>query len=559
MSKKSFGCDVAYIYLRLSVEDEKRSELGESGSITNQRKILRQYCHDHGIVIAREFVDDDYSGGNFNRPSFQEMLRSLKADRNVTMVLTKDLSRLGRDMAESSSFAERYFPEHGIHYIAVADNFDSEKDNDLAPFQFAMNDVYLRDSSKKVKGALHTMMDNGEYCFRAPYGYRKDPEDNHKLIPDEDTAPVVKKIFRMAADGYSTWAIAEQLTKDGVYPPLKHRVYCIEGVRSGNAEMMSDDWNNTTVKRILKNPVYLGHTYLGKSKKVSPKSDKKRFLPETEWRKTDNTHEPLVSQETFDLASRFLGKRRKEAEKNDRVRVSVFNGLVFCETCGSAMCSSGTVYNGEREKYWYLTCQRIPKRSKQQCESGARIKYSILYDIVLKDLNQLICLSDEEKEEIIEEAMELSGDAASKSAREKKIRDSEQRIVAIDGLVMKIYEDLYSEKIDEDRARRMIDRFQKESDELSETIESLRESEKHNESTRKSYEKFFALTQNFTEIKALTPEILYTFIDKIVVGPKIYPEGVIAYARSKIPYRQTIRIYYKFIGDQLAEMAARCG
>ncbi len=559
MSKKSFGCDVAYIYLRLSVEDEKRSELGESGSITNQRKILRQYCHDHGIVIAREFVDDDYSGGNFNRPSFHEMLQSLKADRNVTMVLTKDLSRLGRDMAESSRFAERYFPEHGIHYIAVADNFDSEKDNDLAPFQFAMNDVYLRDSSKKVKGALHTMMDNGEYCFRAPYGYRKDPEDNHKLIPDEDTAPVVKKIFRMAADGYSTWAIAEQLTKDGVYPPLKHRVYCIEGVRSGNAEMMSDDWNNTTVKRILKNPVYLGHTYLGKSKKVSPKSDKKRFLPETEWRKTDNTHEPLVSQETFDLASRFLGKRRKEAEKNDRVRVSVFNGLVFCETCGSAMCSSGTVYNGEREKYWYLTCQRIPKRNKQRCESGARIKYSILYDIVLKDLNQLICLSDEEKEEIIEEAMELSGDAASKSAREKKIRDSEQRIAAIDGLVMKIYEDLYSEKIDEDRARRMIDRFQKESDELSETIESLRESEKHNESTRKSYEKFFALTQNFTEIKALTPEILYTFIDKIVVGPKIYPDGVIAYARSKIPYRQTIRIYYKFIGDQLAEMAARCG
>ena len=180
---------IAYIYLRLSNEDRRQ---GESGSITNQRKILEDYCHQNNIVIAREFADDDYSGGNFNRPGFQELLKALDSDNRVNMVITKDLSRLGRDMSESSYYAERFFPERGIRYVAVYDNFDSDEDNFLAPFQFAINDVYLRDSSKKVKTALHTMMDRGEYCFRAPYGYRKAPDDNHKLIPDEDSAPVVR-------------------------------------------------------------------------------------------------------------------------------------------------------------------------------------------------------------------------------------------------------------------------------------------------------------------------------------------------------------------------------
>ena len=147
---------IAYIYLRLSNEDERQ---GESGSIINQRKILEDYCKKSNIIIAREFADDDYSGGNFNRPGFQAMIKALKTDRRVNMVITKDLSRLGRDMSESSYYAERYFPEQGIRYVAVYDNFDSEQENFLAPFQFAINDVYLRDSSKKIKTALHTMMD----------------------------------------------------------------------------------------------------------------------------------------------------------------------------------------------------------------------------------------------------------------------------------------------------------------------------------------------------------------------------------------------------------------
>ena len=545
--KRFDAVNIAFIYLRLSNEDQRE---GESGSITNQRKILEDYCKKNNIVIAREFADDDYSGGNFNRPGFQSMIKALKADGRVNMVITKDLSRLGRDMSESSYYAERYFPEHGIRYVAVYDNFDSEEENFLAPFQFAINDVYLRDSSKKVKTALHTMMDRGEYCFRAPYGYKKDPEDNHKLLPNEETAPVVRRIFDMAAQGYSTWAIAEALSRDGVYPPLKYRVYEIEGMSSGNAEAMSDEWNNTTVKRILKNPVYLGHTMLGKSKKVSPKSEVKRFVPQDEWRITLNTHEPLVSQENYDRASRFLGKRRQDYEKHEHVRKSIFGGIAYCACCGAAMCSSGTVYNGEREKYWYLTCQNIPKRSKKQCSNGARIKYDVLQQAICEELNELIKLSDEDKREITLEAMKMAGDAGNKRAREKRISEIEQRLKAIDGLTMKIYEDMYAGHLKEENAHRMLEKYQHESAALSEELSELRRSQQTVDEAKAAYDEFFALTERFTDIEELTPEILTTFIDRIEVEPKVYPPGVKVYARSKIPYEQTIHIYYKFIGER---------
>ena len=545
--KRSNAANVAFIYLRLSNEDQRE---GESGSITNQRKILEDYCGKNNIAIAREFADDDWSGGNFNRPGFQTMIKALKADARVNMVITKDLSRLGRDMSESSYYAERYFPEHGIRYIAVYDNFDSEEENLLAPFQFAINDVYLRDSSKKVKTALHAMMDRGEYCFRAPYGYKKDPKDNHRLLPNEETAPVVRQIFDMAAQGCSAWAIAETLSREGVYPPLKYRVYEIEGMRSGNAEGVSDLWNNTTVRRILKNPVYLGHTMLGKSRKVSPKSEVKRFVPQEEWRITLNTHEPLVSQETFDRASRFLGKRRQDYEKHEHVRRSIFGGIVYCACCGAAMCSSGTVYNGDREKYWYLTCQNIPKRSRHQCPNGARIKYDVLQEAICEELNELINLSDEDKREITLEAMKTAGDAWMQPDRGKRISGAEQRLKAIDGLTMKIYEDMYAGLLKEENAHRMLEKYQLESAALSEELSELRRSQQTADEAKAAYDEFFALTERFTDIEKLTPEILTTFIDRIEVEPKVYLPGVKVYARSRIPYKQTIHIYYKFIGER---------
>ncbi len=205
-------CAFAFAYYRLSREEAQR---GESASITNQKKLVEDYCKQHDIVIVRAFVDDGWSGGNFERPGFQEMMRALQTG-SANMVITKDLSRLGRDMRESSYYAEQFFPEHHIRYIAIADNFDSERENVMAPFQFAMNEVYLRDGSRKIKDVLKIKRNRGEYCACPPYGYRKDPKDRDRLIPDEITAPVVQRIFRSAAEGLSCGKIAAALTDLGV-------------------------------------------------------------------------------------------------------------------------------------------------------------------------------------------------------------------------------------------------------------------------------------------------------------------------------------------------------
>ena len=271
---------LAFSYLRLSIEEE--GKIGESSSIANQRMIVQNYCKQHNITIVREFVDDGWSGGNFNRPEFQEMIRQLEEGK-ANIVITKDLSRLGRDMREASYYSEHFFPEHGIHYIAIADNFDSEIENIMAPFQFAMNEVYLRDGSRKVKDVLRSKRADGQYCACPPYGYKKNPSDKARLVPDENTAPVVQRIFERAAAGDSSRQIAMDLNSDGVIPPLKYRVLYRDEFSEKGAARASDTWNYTTVKRILKNPVYLGHTLLGKSRKVSVKSKKKVPVPKENW------------------------------------------------------------------------------------------------------------------------------------------------------------------------------------------------------------------------------------------------------------------------------------
>ena len=230
---------IAFAYFRLSREEAQKSE---SSGITNQRMIVTKYCEQNGINLVREFVDDGYSGGNFDRPGFQEMMRELNKGLANT-VITKDLSRLGRDMRESSYYAEQFFPEHDVHYIAIADNFDSEDDNVMAPFQFAMNEVYLRDGSRKVKDVLRTKRQDGLYCACPPYGYKKAHRNKNQLVPDEVTAPVVQRIFNAAANGDSSRKIAQDLNNDGVIPPLKYRVLYRDEFSEEGAARASDLWN----------------------------------------------------------------------------------------------------------------------------------------------------------------------------------------------------------------------------------------------------------------------------------------------------------------------------
>lgn len=534
----------AYDYLRLSDEEFKS---GESSSIQNQRTAIQQYCKNHGITLIREFVDDGYSGSNFDRPGFTKMLQYLQR-KEVTMVLTKDLSRLGRDMRESSYYAETFFPENGIHYIAINDNFDSEQENTLAPFQFAMNDVYLRDTSKKVRTILTAKKKAGEYAACPPFGYKRDPSDKTKLVPDETTAPIVQEIFSLASQGQSTRTICDHLNAQGSIPPLKYRVLNGGEFSPEGAARAADAWNYVTVKRILRNEVYLGHTLLNRSRKVSLKAKRKVDLDRSEWIITRDTHPPLVTQEEFDLAQEHLKTATKQWQQYDQVRHSIFGGVAYCAHCGTAMCSAGTVYNGEREKYWYLQCNNLPKRSAKRCEHPGRIKYSDLVELVRLELNDLIDLSEAEIDSIIQKVQSETDGEQARVKRVKDINTLKHRQQQIDDMITKLYQDNVEGKLADDRLERMVKTLEEESRGNDQKIAVLEAEGENTVSVVDNYNRFFQMVRDATHIDTLTEEIVKTFIQRIEISERELPPGV-TIAGPRTPYKQEIRIFYRFIGE----------
>lgn len=533
---------LAFAYLRLSVEEAQN---GESSSIVNQRTMITQYCEQHGIILVRVFTDDGWSGGNFDRPGFKEMIKALRTGQ-ANMVITKDLSRLGRDMREASYYAEEYFPDHGIRYIAIADNFDNEAENILAPFQFAMNEVYLRDGSRKVKDVLRSKREQGQYCACPPYGYKKHERNKSLLIPDEMTAPVVQRIFRQSAEGDSCRTIAMELNADGVIPPLKYRVLYRDNFTDKGASYASDIWNGTTVKRILKNRVYLGHTILGKSKKPSVKSKKKVPLPQDQWVITENTHEPLITEAVFEKAQINMGRGTKRYQGYDYTRKSIFSGITVCERCGYSLCSGGTVYKGEREKYWYLSCTHQRQDIMDPCK-GVRVRYADLMEVVRQDLNAILSMDDEAIAEMVREIIEKKYNAVNLQQRQIQKERSIARLNTIDKIITKLYTDNAVGKIDDERLERMVAELERESINLNAMIEDL--SEEHPaEELQRNFDRFFSLARRYTHIETLDRDTLITFIERIEVGPKELPPNFQSIPRKQ-PYRQKIRIFYKFIGE----------
>lgn len=533
---------IAAGYARLSVD-----EIGKavSGSIENQINLIKKHCAQNNIILACVFQDDGWSGGNFERPGFKKLLDFLEKKKANTVV-TVDLSRLGRTMRESSYYAEEYFPEHGVHFFTISDGFDTEKDNVFAPFQFAMNEVYLRDGSRKVKNVLKNKRESGQYCACPPYGYRKNPDNEHQLIPDEMTAPTVQRIFSAAAAGDSSRKIAMDLNDDGVIPPLKYRVLYRDNFSDEGASHASDLWNYTTVKRILKNEVYLGHTLLGKSKKISIRSDKKLPVPLEDWAITRNTHIPLVTQQTFDAAMRNLGKGTRNYQKYSHVRKSIFSGIAVCGRCGHALCSCGTVYKGEREKYWYLSCTKQRKDIADPCE-GVRIRYSDLMELVRQDLNEVLAMTDAEVELLVSDILRERKTAEAKQARQLQQEKAEARLKTIDKVIAKLYTDYAEGRLDDARLSDMLAQFQRESAGLQKLLASLEMD--NDEAVLTDYQKFFSLTRQFTHIETLNRVTLSMFVDRIEIGPKELPPGTLKTVHREQTFRQSVRIFYRFIGE----------
>lgn len=542
-----------FAYLRLSREE---AQAGESTSIANQRVIVSKYFEANGIVMAGEFVDDGYSGSNFDRPGFQDMIKKLTANPNITLVATKDLSRLGRNMRESSYYAEEYFPEHNVRYVAVNDNFDTSGEiNMLAPFQFAMNEVYIRDCSRKIKQVIEARRSQGQYCAAAPYGYRKDPTDKYHLIPDDEAAAVVRRIFTQAASGDSARKIAIDLTAERVTPPLKYKAEHSDTFTDAGIAQIADVWNYTTVKRILRNPVYLGNTYLGKTQRMSFRSKKKSAVPEDKWVITENTHEPLVDERTFRIAETILNKGTHDYRAAAHVRYNIFAGITKCAKCGYSLCSGGTIYKGEKIQYWYLNCTHQRKGLQTQCD-GVRISYYDLVEVVKRDLNSLIAMSDEEIAELTERIIKARvGCSDSEDAKRRK-KALETRQATIQKMLLKLYTDNVEGKISDESLRSLSEQLEKESEKNIKALQQI-DASLNTDAERKEREKFdyfFSMIRSHTHIDELDRQTVLMFIDRIYVGARVYdgesdkskfPRGKLRY----LPFTQEIRIVYKFIGE----------
>ena len=535
--------NTADVYYRLSKDDLKGGD--ESSSISNQRLIVEKFCSENGIVIIKEFVDDGYSGSNFDRPGFKAMLDHVERHK-IAMVITKDLSRLGRDMTESSRYAEEYFPEHNVIYIAVADNFSSDQNNSFSPFLFAFNDFYLRDTSRKIRNVLSSKREKGEYCCCAPFGYMKDPMDKTKLIPNPETAGIVQRIFHLAEEGKGSHTIADILTKEGVVTPS---IYKLNGdYNSKAAARANTQWTHTTVKRMLQNKVYIGHTILGKQKKISYKSKKKKNLPETEWIIHENTHPPLVSKETFATANNFLGINKKTWMGYENTRKSIFSGIVFCKNCGGALCSSGTVYKGEREKYWYLSCNNITNK-KRPCTCGARIKYATLLNVVTSELNSLVSLSEKQIDDIVNGVVNEKTGIGAYNSIDQRLKALEKKSETLLMAIEKVYTDFANDIISADIHECLLSDYQRQYKDTKEQIMRLKNSEDTENRVKDAYNSFFSLVQEYSHFDNLSSEIVRTFIDRIEVGEKQLPPGYKIASHTNIPYKQEIVIYYRFIGD----------
>ena len=525
----------AALYMRLSKDDEG---VGESASIKTQRKMLTAYAKENHFTIYDEYIDDGISGTTFNRPQFKRMLEDIEANK-VNMVITKDLSRLGRDYILSGQYTEIYFPEKKVRYIAINDGYDSDNPyNDIAPFKNVINEMYARDISKKIRSSFVAKMKDGEFIASfAPYGYQRDPNDKHRLSVDEEAAKVVRGIFTRAAEGMLPAQIAEELNDRHVPTPLEYR--CIHHPQVHIERYKTHrKWTSGSITKMLRNPVYLGHLLQGKTTKISFRSGLTIQNPQENWYITQNAHEALVSEELFEMAGRRSHQRTciKKGEFNN-----LFSGIAKCADCGKNMSAAGTHRKGATAN---LVCGRYKLYGRDEC-SNHFISYDMLYDMVFSLIRKFVKLSDQEEDEIIKTVRQRAEKQKEKTNIQEELASLETRNRELDSLIEKLYEDYAARMIGAERMNKLLGKYEAESRDIQNQINATEQKEKF-VSPENSDDKLKKLLKAYTEPTELTQEMLYCLIDRIEISQGIYEKT--EFGRRK---RQTIKIYFRFSGKSM--------
>ena len=525
------------LYLRLSRDDDNA---GESNSIATQRMMLRRYAEQNHLFVVDEYVDDGYSGTNFNRPSFQRMITDIEAGR-VNCVVVKDLSRFGRNYLEMGMYTEMRFPELGVRFIAVDSGVDSnnQQSTEFTPFLNVINEWYARDISRKVTKAFRTRHENGaHYGAYAPLGYRKDPEQVGHLLVDDETKWIIEKIFTLAVQGAGAAKIAHILVKEQIPTPswLNFQRYgTFAHIYEGQPEGRRYEWTVSQVRKILRDETYIGHSVHNKQATVSFKSKKRINKPKDEWWKVEDTHEAIISKADFDQVQENKASRRRQ-RKNGATQI--FAGLVKCADCGWSLGYCENKQN--RTPYGYYHCVKHGQ-GLQQCTMHY-IRYDVLYSFVLSRLQYWIGAVHQDEQAILERLSKSSvteqASAAKRATQEKK--RAEKRLRELDNLIAKIYEDRLNEKINERTFTMLTQKYEQEQGELETRIEALAAQLNSAKEQEDGIEKWIDLIKQYSTPTELTAEMLNTLIEKILVHE--------ATKDADGKRNRGIEIIYRFVG-----------
>ena len=521
------------LYCRLSQDDGLD---GDSNSIQNQKSILQKFAEDHHFPNPCFYVDDGFSGGNFQRPAFQQMIADME-NGEIGIIVTKDLSRLGRNQLHTGLYIEERFPMFGVRYIAINDNVDTEnaESNDLMPFKNLFNEWFIRDTSRKIRAVLKAKAERGERPgTRAPYGYIKDPETK-KLAVDDEAAAIVRRIFAMCASGNGPSQIARILKKEQVLTPTMY-AYTRYGMNHTCLDTAHPyNWSDSAIANLLENEIYLGNTVNMKYSTKSYKDKRRVEHSREECLVFKDTHPALITQEVWDIVQRVRKNRRRPSKMEEQNK---YSGLVFCADCGSNMVLHRA--HTMSASYNHFTC-RTYKKDGEAC-TGHYIRECVLDEIVLEDLRRVTSAAREHPEKFAayigsKQSTELQREIR---RQEKELAAMRKRKMELDTIFKKLYEDSVLSRITAEQFQMLSGSYMEEQNQIAASIPQKEADIQRLRETVSGTDGFLDKAKRYMDITELTPELLRLFIEKIVVHEK-----EVKWSKHA---PQTVEIYYNGIG-----------
>ena len=521
---------ITALYCRLSRDDEQD---GLSGSIKNQQAILEKYAQENGFKNTRVFIDDGWSGTNFARPAFTEIMELAEKGRIGTLIV-KDHSRLGRNRLIVGQLLEEGFDSLGVSYIAIMDNIDTAKGiSDLVPMQDLFNEWHAKNTSQKVRNVFKSKgMSGAPLTTNPPYGYLKDPESKNGWIVDEEAAKIVRQIFAWCVDGLGPTQIAKHLKAAKVPTPTEH--WSNIGRNCSNLPAVPYNWCSDTVANILSKQEYCGDTVNFRSTTKSFKNKKKIERPPEEWQIFKNTHPAIIDREVFALVQELRKHRRRPTKSGI---VSPFSGLLYCADCGEKLYYSVT--NNYKREQAYFFCSSYRKNS-EVC-SAHYIREKVVEQIVLESMQRILLNVQAFEKEFARKQMDCYTEDKKKqlAAKYRELSRAKKRIAEIDTLIQKIYEDNASGKLSDERYATLSLSYEEEQKTLKAAVPEMQAYLEAETDKTESLQRFIQKVKQITELKVLTPELIHEFVDKIVVYAPRYLDG------KRV---QLLDIYYSGVG-----------